>query len=193
MPFWKKNKNTEVRSEQPPEYQSQERPKPAGEFAAFRSDTWEPMKVWLPEPVDTALKQLTEISYQGTSDYRSRSDFIREALFINVYGRLAFEQMRQQMDGLFYEKPSESRPLFSRSSNRAPSLGKNSINYKVWLPAKLRDDLQALAAEAGITLSHFVRESLISAVLGHLTLPVRASALRQAREKPDDWPLGDDE
>jgi hypothetical protein len=187
MPFWKKDKKTEIRSEPPAAYRTQERPKPTGEFADFRPDKQIPMKVWLPGPVDTALKQITDDSYQN------RSDFIREILFIYVYGRLAFEQMKQQEDGLFYVEPIGSRPMFSRSSNRVPSLGKNSINYKVWLPAKLRDDLQALAAEAGITLSHSVREALISAVLGHLTLPVRVSALRQARETPDEWPLEEGE
>ena len=184
MSFWKKDKKNEVHSEPPARDSASRILKPDDAFAAFRPDAQAPMKVWLPEPVDAALKQLTDIGNQ------SRSEYIREMLFIYVYGRLAFEQMRQQMDGLFYSK---TRPLYSRTGNRAPVLGKNSINYKVWLPVKLRDDLQALAAGAGITLSHFVREVLISAVLGHLTLPVRASVLHQARETPDDWPLEEGE
>ena len=184
MSFWKKDKKNEVRSEPRAQDSASRILKPDDAFAAFRPDAQVPMKVWLPEPVDAALKQLTDISNQ------SRAEYIREMLFIYVYGHIVLEQMRQQMDGLFYRK---SRPLYSRTGNRAPALGKNSINYKVWLPVKLRDDLQALAAGAGITLSHFVREVLISAVLGHLTLPVRASVLHQAQETPDDWPLEEGE
>jgi predicted DNA-binding protein len=182
MPFWEKDEKNEVRSEPPVEYRTQGRPKSTGEFAAFRSNTWEPMKVWLPEPVDVALKQLTEDSSH------SRSKHIREMLFNYVYGRYAFEQMKAQGDGFFYEEPAESSVMFSCTVNRAPALGKNSINYKVWLPVKLREDLRTLANEAGITLSLFVREALISALLGHITLPERAIVLQQARDTPEDWP-----
>lgn len=182
MSFWKKDKKQEVRSESSTRYSVSRSLKSDDAFAAFRSDTQVSMKVWLPVPVDTALKQITDISYQ------SRSEYIREALFVYAYGRHTFEQMKLQDDGLFYVEPAESRALFSRSPNRAPALGKNSINYKVWLPAKLRDDLSTLASEAGITLSHFVREALISALLGHRTLPERTIALRAAQETPEDWP-----
>lgn len=187
MPFWKKGRKDEVRSEPPARYSASPSPKSDGAFAAFRAETRVPMKVWLPEPVDTALKHLTDVSKQ------SRSDYIREMLFIYAYGRYTFEQMKAQADGFFYVNQSDTGILFSRSSNRAPALGKNSINYKVWLPAKLRDDLSALASEAGITLSHFVREALISALLGHRTLPERTTALRAAQDTPEDWPPEDDD
>lgn len=182
MPFWKKDKKTEVYSVAPSvESKTPSRPKSTGEFVAFRPDTWEPVKVWLPEPLDAALKQLTDIGFH------SRSHYIREALFLYVYGCYAFEQMKAQEDGFFYVDDRHTT-MFSRSPNRAPTLGKNSINYKIWLPTKLRNDLEGLAKDAGIALSHFVREVLISSLLGHLTLPERATALQQARDMPEDWP-----
>lgn len=180
MPFWRKSKKA---GESVSRLATQSTlAKSAEDLAVFRPSCWVAMKVWLPEPVDIALRQLAEHGFQ------SRSDFIREALFVYVYGRYTFEQMKLQDDGLFYLAPRESQVLFSRSQNRTPSLGKNSINYKVWLPNKLRDDLSTLASEAGITLSHFVREALISALLGHSTLPARTIALRTAQETPEDWP-----
>ncbi|WP_323003869.1 hypothetical protein [Denitromonas sp.] len=44
---------------------------------------------------------------------------------------------------------------------------------KVWIPARMRSDLQALADHVGIKLSQYVREIVISRLLGHGTLPKR--------------------
>lgn len=150
----------------------------AGDLSVFRSDHWVPLKIWLPEPLDEVLRQL------GDHLHASRSALIRDALFIYVYGRYIYTQMEAEREGFFFNKG----PLYSRVVSRTPELGKNWINYKVWLPAKLREDLQTLTELAGITLSHFVREVLISAFMGHLCLPEREALLVQALERPDDWP-----
>lgn len=133
------------------------------------------MKVWLPEPLDEVLRQL------GDHLHASRLARIRDTLFIYAHGRYVYTQMEAEREGFFYDKG----PLYSRVVNRTPDLGKNLINYKVWLPAKLREDMQTLAELARIKLSHFVREVLISAFMGHLRLPEREV---QALEQPDDWP-----
>lgn len=169
-----------------------------GDFAEFESAKVA-VKVWLPEPVDLILREL------GEYFALSRTELIKQTLFIYVYGRYRFEQMRLQKEGFF-----SSVPMFSRSGDRtkntglkpsnkeleelkkqaeeigwdgdAPatqaSLGKNFFNYKVWLPARLRDDAARLADHAGIKLSHFIREVLISTYMGHLRLPEREEMLR---------------
>ncbi|MGH8501472.1 MAG: hypothetical protein ACREVE_03200 [Gammaproteobacteria bacterium] len=150
-----------------------------GDLTAFRANDVA-MKVWLPEAVDEILKQL--------SDHwpSSRSEMIRDTLFVYVYGQYAFAQMKAQNDGFFYVDPD--RILFSRARGPLPALGKSIKSYKVWMPAKLRDDLKAMAAESGMALSHYVREILISSFMGHLKLPAREHASHQAHSKPDQWP-----
>jgi hypothetical protein len=150
----------------------------AGDLSVFRSDHWVPLKIWLPEPLDEVLRQL------GDHLHASRSALIRDALFIYVYGRYIYTQMEAEREGCFFDKGLR----YSRGVSRTPKLGKNLINFKVWLPAKLREDMQTLAELAGIRLSHFVREVLISAFMGHLRLPEREALLVQALERPNDWP-----
>ena len=48
-----------------------------------------------------------------------------------------------------------------------PELGENVSPIKVWLPMRMRNDLQTLAGYAALNLSQYVRESVISRVLGH--------------------------
>lgn len=154
--------------------------KPNRDWHVFRPSAHVALKVWLPERVDDYLRQIAE--HESTS----RSSLIRDGLFIFTYGRFAYLQMREARDGLFYTDPNP--PMYSRSRNRAPHLGKNSVNYKVWLPQALKNDLQLLATKANLTLSHFVREVLISHFLGHLELPTRQELLAQSKAAAEDWP-----
>lgn len=59
---------------------------------------------------------------------------------------------------------------------------------KLWMPQRLRDDLQSLADHVGLKLSQYLREIVIARLLGHGTLPMRPEML-QASPGPatDDW------
>jgi len=169
MGFW--SKKSDKYPQQTPYQSALERSQ--GDFSEFSSDNWVSMKVWLPEALDKILHELAD-HFEC-----SQSELIRQALFVYVYGRYRFEQMRTQRGGLF---TPEHPPLFSLASdpaqipekkNRAPDLGKNRVNTRVHIPAMLKEDLQTLASRSGITLSHFAREVLISTFLGHLMLPER--------------------
>jgi hypothetical protein len=46
-------------------------------------------------------------------------------------------------------------------------LGKNIAPIKMWLPTRLKTDLKTLAEHVGLTPSNYVREILISHLLGH--------------------------
>ena len=69
-----------------------------------------------------------------------------------------------------------------------PELGKNVVPVKVWVPSRIRNDLQTLATHVGLNLSQYVREIVISRLLGHGTLPLRPEML-QAMPSPaaQDW------
>lgn len=184
--FWKKGKKEEAISTANSDEESSELPscleKSAIDWAAYRPNTYVAVKVWLPEQLDERLRQIAD------HQFSSRSVLVRNALFIYVYGAYAYLQMRQDSDGFYYHDDRNDDVRFSRSVNRAPQLGKNSINFKVWLPEALKNDLGLLADQAGITLSHFVREILVSHFMGHLELPERQELLQQSKDAPDDWP-----
>ena len=44
---------------------------------------------------------------------------------------------------------------------------------KIWIPKRLRDDLQTLADHAEVKVSQYVREIIISRLLGHGMVPLR--------------------
>jgi hypothetical protein len=69
-----------------------------------------------------------------------------------------------------------------------PELGKNVVALKVWLPTRLRKDLQVLTDHVGLNISQYAREITISRLLGHGTLPYRREML-EAVPLPtaDDW------
>ncbi|MCE9639707.1 MAG: ribbon-helix-helix domain-containing protein [Betaproteobacteria bacterium] len=158
----------------------------ADDLTLFRSTHSISAKVWLPEPLDERLKELAE--YQ----FANRSELLRDALFQHVYGSHRFEQMRSQKEGFFWSPPRINMPSFSRSGTAPYNLGKNIVNVRVWLPAKLRDDLALLAAKADKTWSYYVREALIFHFMGHRLLVETDAALAAARKQPEDGPVDDD-
>lgn len=74
-----------------------------------------------------------------------------------------------------------------------PDLGKNVWPVKVWIARRLRDDLQSLADHAGIPVSQYAREIVISRLLGHGTLPKRPKMLEAAPlPSAEAWGRGED-
>ncbi len=159
----------------------------AEDLTQFRSCNAVSIKVWLPEPLDERLKSLVEYQLEN------RSELIRNALFQHVYGAYCFEQMRSQQEGLFWTRPLIETAAFSRSPKPSYNLGKNIVNVRVWLPAKLRDDLALLAANANKTWSHYVREVLIFHFMGCRLLIATQSVLDEARQHAADNTADDDD
>lgn len=154
------------------------------DWSAFRPDKHVAVKVWMPELLHQRLERIAD------HNCTSRASVMRETLFTYVYGYYTYLQMKEDQDGLFYIDPNG--PMFSRTANRTPHLGKNTVNTKTWLPEALKSDLQELANKTNMKLSHFVREILISHFMGHLELPARQELLRQSSEVGDDWPPEND-
>lgn len=152
-----------------------------------------PLKFWLPEPAEEALIELA--TYNG----ESMSEMLRQFFAMHCYGVYAFFVMNEAVPGLF--KDLSSGVKFSESDNETPrfgrkridtywvpELGKNVAPIKVWIPGRIRGDLQILADHVGIKLSQYVREIVISRLLGHGTLPMRPEML-SATPSPsaEDW------
>lgn len=148
-------------------------------------------KFWLPDPANEALKEICERAGE------SMSEMLRRFLVQHCYGVYATEVMTSAVPGIFKDpKP----PMFQRrfedppegkvrvDTYWVPELGKNVVPIKVWISVRLRTDLEALAAHTGIKPSQYVREVVISRLLGHGTLPKRPQML-EATPLPsaEDW------
>lgn len=120
--------------------------------------------------LDELLRDLQQIADQ------SRSECVREAFSRYLYGT--------------HGSPREHQGAAVRLSKRGAwggrvqNLGKNVVDVKLWLSSAMRDDLAHLAERAGVTLSHFAREVVITHLLGNVYLPQRA-ALFVPRSEPD--------
>lgn len=160
-----------------------------GDFSDLtRHDTT--LKFWLPEPVEQALREMSERSNL------SASEFLRQFLALHCYGLYAFYQMTDSMPRLFKESDikfshrAEEPPEGKKRVDTywIPELGKNVAPIKVWIPKRMKNDLQTLAEHVELTPSNYVREILISRLLGHGMLPQR-SIMFKAFPSPaaDEW------
>jgi hypothetical protein len=148
------------------------------------------LKFWIPEPADQALREMSERSNL------SASELLRQFLTIHCYGLYAFYQMTDIMPSLFKEsdirfsirevEPPEGKKRID--TYWVPELGKNVAPIKVWIPKRMKADLQILAEHVELTPSNYVREILISRLLGHGMLPQRSTMLKAfPTPAADEW------
>ena len=143
------------------------------------------LKIWLPEPAEQRLKELCDYFSE------SRARLLRSVYFVYLYGRYDFEQMRQKSLGLFSrtEEVRFSRSVTHRSGPATtPELGKNNEDVKLWMPAKMGEDLQGVADKMQIPLSQLLREVLVSTLFWHSYLPERAQATWLNESEPTPGP-----
>ncbi|MGY6217390.1 hypothetical protein ACW73L_19725 [Methylolobus aquaticus] len=161
-----------------------------GDFSDLRAHDVA-LKFWLPEPVADALAELCKRNAE------SMSESLRQFFALHCYGLYAFHLMNDRYPGLFRDP---EMPWFSAGTTEdspgkkridtywVPELGKNVMPIKVWIPNRLRRDLQGLSDHTGIKLSQYVREIVISRLLGHGTLPKRPEMLTAAPlSSAEDW------
>lgn len=143
------------------------------------------LKIWLPRVVAETGKVLAD--YYG----QSQSTWLRDRLLIYGYGVAVAVVDRMRGD--------DDRPMFSRKSvgaeegrwvYKVPQLGKNAVAFKLWISADMKRDLATLAAHAGLELSPFVREIIISDLLGHGSLPERPALFSLDDTALTDWESG---
>jgi len=141
------------------------------------------IKFWLPELMDTIFSECC--SFFDTS----RSDLIRQTLFAYLYGRYDLLGLLERKDH-HYEL---SRPvMFSRGpaperesvaeQDIMQDMGKNTEDLKVWIPVRMKEDIQELADKASVSLSEMIREIIISTLIGHTYMAARKELLQMRIE-----------
>ena len=153
------------------------------------------LKFWLPEPAEKAIQELSKINGE------SMSESLRQFFVIHCYGLYMFSVMTQKMPKLFKD-PEPVRFSRTRDADQEADppgkkrettywvleLGKNVAPIKIWVPQRVKADLQVLADHVDITLSQYLREVVISRLLGHGTLPKRPEMLLATPLKAaSDW------
>lgn len=136
------------------------------------------LKIWLPKAVADLLGLMSK------KEHSSVSKALRQLLFTHCYGVYAFTCALQQHRDIFDDW--DSGALFSRAQAAplppgkkrirlfsVPELGKNIVGIKLHLPKIMVDDLHKLSGFAGLSTSQYTRETIISRLLGHGTLPRR--------------------
>jgi predicted DNA-binding protein len=148
------------------------------------------LRFWLPEAGRIALNQTTKNSGKVAAKY------LREFFVTHLYGIHELLKMQAMKEGLYYVPPPPQEAdnsghggnnsiKFSRSPSVEciPGLGKNLYPFKVFLPQRIKDDLQSLADDIGIPLSQFVREILITHFFGQTFWPAKLISWSEEHER----------
>lgn len=148
------------------------------------------MRIWVPEPLNVAMKEATDFLSVKLTKH------LRELLVIYLYGSHELLCMKENKTGIFHPPPPpepDNGIRFSRARvvDYIPGLGKNIVPLKLFLHEKMKADLQVLADKAGVPLSQFVREILVSHFLGHTVWPERNELwTRDQLNIAEGWELG---
>jgi len=149
------------------------------------------IKFWLPDLVGIMLDQ--NCRFADTT----RSDFIRQNLFMYLYGRYDLMGLLEQQSH-YYRLESPPHVRFSRTAplkeetiaepepDIMHDLGKNTEDLKVWIPVKMKQDIQELADKSSISLSEMIREIIISMLFGHTYLSTRKELMQMEIEVEDE-------
>lgn len=132
-----------------------------------------PVKVHISEPIRIALHELGDY-------YNSNlSTVLRHILFVHLYGSYDLHARGERGNNDFMPYKSRADDVcgirYSISPGATlpppPDLGKNLDNIKIWLPAKMVGDIDALANDSGVTRSVYIREAVIRHLFGRIQLP----------------------
>jgi len=141
------------------------------------------IKFWLPELMDTVLAELC------TKFNTSRSDLIRQTLFTYLYGRYDLiglverNDRHYQLNGAVkFSRAPAPDSVTEPEPDLMQDMGKNTEDLKVWIPIRMKEDIQKLADKASISLSEMVREIIVSALFGHTYLSARKELMQMEIE-----------
>ncbi len=135
-------------------------PAPINYEEFLNNDTY--IKLWLPDIVENGLSALSVASDS------SRQDVLRSVLFRHLYGVVAFEELAQwHMNFLQTPSQHDAGPKFSKPRGIPMSaIGKSTTNMKVWIPIKMKQDLDELAKQNSLGISEYVRKLLVAVFYG---------------------------
>jgi hypothetical protein len=131
------------------------------------------LRIWLPEACKAALAETVKARQETAAAW------LRAFLVAYVFGEHELTRMWVHKKGLYYEPDWRNGVAFCqdgspRKGEPAPApqealrgLGKNIHPLKVYLPSRLKFELDTLAQRVEMELSPFVRMLLVSRLLGH--------------------------
>lgn len=122
----------------------------------------EQLRVWLPDPAKLGLEEICERVETSMTVY------VTEYFSEYLYGRHELLKMRESRSGL-YEPRQASLMKYNMertASDIPPDLGKSIFALKIFIPSKIKADLQALAKRAQISLGEFTRGLLCAHLFG---------------------------
>jgi hypothetical protein len=136
----------------------------------------------------------------------SRPDVLRWLSFEHVYGRVALDKLTQwkkEQDEIERQRKqahSDSqdlrlsptrRTLVSVRAINLRVLGKSAEDFKLWLPAAIKVELERLAKTDGHGLSDYLRKVLILLLLGELFYRQWSQAISQVTNTVKPFKPGD--
>ena len=135
----------------------------------------EQLRIWLPEPAKIALEEVAERAESSMTVY------LTEYFTSYLYGHHELQRMRESRSGLY--EPSRVRySMMSTETEFPPNLGKNIYALKIFVPEKIKVELQELAERASMTLGEFSRGLICAYLFGQAYGPRNAFELTTAEE-----------
>jgi len=122
-----------------------------------------PIKVWLPESVETLLE--TWATRLGLS----KAGLVTQLLFAHLYGWCDLHAHYGDEAGWAVPRP---RHAASRSPSYRPDLGKSIADVRAYVPSQMRDDLARLAERHGLKISAHARRVILDQFLGRMPVPI---------------------
>lgn len=116
------------------------------------------IKIWLPEVVEGKIDEVCNCIDT------TKSDFIRQILFVHLYGRADFLALVQMQHSSLYDQDSGVRFKKVPSDTPPPII----VGLKIWVPSKLKSDLDKLAISKKMSLSSYAREIITTHLFGHI-------------------------
>lgn len=123
------------------------------------------LRVWLPDPAKQALEELCEINELSMTAY------LTEYFASYLFGTHEVMRMRASKSGIYEPKPEVRYSAMAPRGHVSeppdePDLGKNIFALKIWVPGKIKEGLQAQAAQSGATLSVLCRALICAHLFG---------------------------
>lgn len=120
------------------------------------------IRLWLPESAKLALLDLSKYKEISITAY------ISDYFVTYLYGYYELLRMQQSNIGLYEPIPHvETRENAQEvMADPVPNLGKNIYALKIYIPNKIKQDLQRYADKAGVTLGYFARRIICAHLFG---------------------------
>lgn len=126
------------------------------------------VKIWVPDIVKTAVKELSN------SLSANHSDLLRQIFFSHHFGRYDMHYLREKRSYLLgFAEKMNFRLSDDAGASRTPELGKNSADFTLQMPQMILDEMKRLAEHYDLSLSEYSREVLVMELFGRAYLSER--------------------